>query len=136
DGIDENGPTDFWVPLQTRADLPPWGSDGQTFYDATSWWFVLLAGRLAPGVTEQRALAQLQPVFEHSAYEGIGQPEAGEKPPQLSFASLRGIAGLRDALQQPLRVLMGMVMLVLIIACSNVAMLLMARNMARQREFS
>ena len=43
---------------------------------------------------------------------------------------------MRSAFEQPLRVLMGMVALVLVIAVGNVAMLLVARNATRQREFS
>jgi len=44
--------------------------------------------------------------------------------------------GMRETYEQPLRILMGMVVLVLVIASGNVAMLLVARNAARQREFS
>src|SRR5262249_57797471 len=44
--------------------------------------------------------------------------------------------GLRDDYEKPLAILMGLVGLVLVIACGNVAMLLVARNAARQREFS
>jgi predicted permease len=60
----------------------------------------------------------------------------GEQPATLSFSAARGIQGLRDDYREPLAVLMAMVSVVLIIACGNVAMLLSARNAARQREFS
>ncbi|MEI9973397.1 MAG: FtsX-like permease family protein [Ignavibacteriota bacterium] len=56
--------------------------------------------------------------------------------PKLFFSSAKGVAGASDSYDQPLKVLMGMVLLVLAIACANVSMLLVARNAARQREFS
>jgi ABC-type antimicrobial peptide transport system permease subunit len=60
----------------------------------------------------------------------------GEKPPVLSLADAKGFPGYDQMYGNPLRMLMAMVGLVLLIALANVVMLLMARNAARQREFS
>ncbi len=60
----------------------------------------------------------------------------GEKPPVLSLADAKSFAGFDQQYGKPLRILMGMVGLVLLIALMNVVMLLMARNATRQREFS
>ncbi len=91
---------------------------------------------LAPGVTQAQAVAQLQPAFQTAAYVGLGSPTAGEKPPTLSTEAAKSFPGYEAQYGQPLRMLMTMVGLVLLIALSNVAMLLMARNATRQREFS
>ena len=80
-------------------------------------------------------MAQLNPIFQRAGMAGA-RPDARQQPLQLSLTPARGIEGLQESLSQPLSVLMGMVGLVLLIACANVAMMLVARNAARQREFS
>ncbi len=60
----------------------------------------------------------------------------GEAPPQLRLVDAKNFPGFDEQYGKPLRILMAMVALVLLIALTNVVMLLMARNSARQREFS
>src|SRR3984957_18498366 len=67
---------------------------------------------------------------------GWVRPWRGGKPPILSLAEARSFPGYSMRYGHPLRILMAMVALVLLIALTNVVMLLMARNGARQREFS
>ncbi|HET6176591.1 MAG TPA: FtsX-like permease family protein, partial [Candidatus Sulfotelmatobacter sp.] len=92
--------------------------------------------RLAPHVTQQQAAAQLQSTFQAGAYVGLGNPEPGEHRPVLSFQEAKSFPGYEEQYGKPLRILMAMVGLVLLIALSNVVMLLLARNATRQREFS
>jgi predicted permease len=139
EGVESGNSTDFWIPLQSRAELNAWGNppeDGKTFIANSTWWCVRLLGRLAPGVSRAQAIAQLQATFQTAAYVGLGEPEPGEKRPVLSFQDAKSFPGYDDQYGKPLRMLMGMVGLVLLIALSNVVMLLMARNATRQREFS
>lgn len=138
-GVESGVMTDFWIPLQTRPELNAWGNppeDGKTFIHDPTWWCMHLIGRLAPGVSKTQAVAQMQPIFQAAAYVGLGSPMAGEKPPVLSLEAAKSFPGSEAQVGQPLRMLMMMVGLVLLIALSNVGMLLMARNAARQREFS
>lgn len=136
-GVERNRSTDIWVPLQDRIDLNAWGMRTEkSLYGMRDWWCLHIIGRLAPGVTEKEAQARLNPVFRRAAYAYVSNPKSGEKPPNLFFTPARGIAGLREAYDAPLRILLAMVGLVLLIACGNVALLLAARNAARQREFS
>jgi predicted permease len=133
----EGNPADVWIPLQRRPDFNAWGSEEENYYDDPNWWCIKLLARLAPGLNETRALAMLGPVFQRAAYEHLGgKPEAGEEPRKLVLVPARGIGESQADFQKPLYVLVAMVGLILVIACGNVAMLLTARNAARQREFS
>jgi predicted permease len=139
EGVESGYSTDFWIPLQNRAELNVLGDpaeDGKTYQELPTWWCLRMLGRLAPGVTKAQAIAQLQSAFQTAAYIGLGNPEPGEKPPLLSFREAKNFPGYDEQYGKPLRMLMGMVGLVLLIALSNVVMLLMARNATRQREFS
>jgi hypothetical protein len=65
-GLGRGRATDVWIPIQIRPDLKPWGrpvESRDTFNNSPDWWFLLTVGRLAPGVTEDQALAIAQPVF-------------------------------------------------------------------------
>ena len=138
-GVEPWRPTDVWIPLQNRPDLTAWGvsaQDGPALYGSPNWWCLMMIGRLAPGVSQQQAIAQLTPIFQRAAYEGVGTRNPKECSPQLYFSSARGIQSMREKLKNPLFVLMAMVGIVLVIACANVAVILLARNAARQRELS
>ncbi|MGH9454525.1 MAG: ABC transporter permease, partial [Terriglobia bacterium] len=140
-GVEPAGATDIWIPLQNRPELTAWGQPAQgegseSLYGTPYWWCLMMIGRLKPGVSRAQAIAAVTPVFQHAAYEGLGAMNPTEHPPKLYFSSARGVENLRENYQQPITVLMAMVGLVLVIACANVAMLLVARNSTRQREFS
>lgn len=139
EGLEAGGSADFWLPLQNRPELnvlsnPP--EDGKTYINNPTWWCLRLIGRLAPGVSGQQAAAQLQPLFQVAAYTGLGTPDPNEKRPVLSLMEAKSFPGYDAMYGKPLKVMMAMVGLILMIALSNVAMLLIARNTTRRREFS
>jgi len=139
EGLEAGRSTDFWIPLQSQPELNAWGNppeDGKTYIANPTWWCLRIAGRLAPGVGRVEAAAQLQPTFQTAAYIGLGSPLPGEKRPTMSLIEAKSFPGYDAQYGRPLRMMMAMVGFVLLIALSNVAMLLMARNATRQREFS
>ncbi len=138
-GMERDKATDLWVPFQIDPSLKPWGrppQDKRGLYGSPDWFFLMTIGRLKPGVTLERAQAQLEPVYRHAVYGALGQPKPDDKLTGLRLTVARGIEGMNENYKQPLFTLMTMVGLVLLIACANVALLLVARNSARQREFS
>jgi predicted permease len=139
EGTEAGQSMDFWIPLQNRIEFNVLGNppeNGKLYQQDQTWWCLRLMGRLAPGVSREQAVLRLQKVFQTAAYIGLGSPMAGEKPPVLSFADAKNFPGYDEMYGKPLRMLMAMVGLVLLIALTNVVMLLMARNATRQREFS
>ncbi len=133
----ENASTDVWIPLQNRREFNAWGSPGDSYYANANWWCLPLMARLAPGVSAEGAATMVTPAFQRAAYEPLGgKPQPGEKIRTLALVPMRGVLGAEGEARRPLTVLMGMVGLILIIACGNIAMLLVARNSSRQREFS
>jgi predicted permease len=136
-GVEPGNFTDFWIPLPQRAELNPWGhSPDQTLYGSPNWWSLRLIARLAPGVTARQAVAEATPAFQAAAYASLGTPDPKHPKVTLELAPALGIQGLGDNHGEDVIILMGLVSLVLLIACSNVAMLIVARNAARQRDFS
>jgi predicted permease len=139
EGTEPGASVDFWIPLQSRAELNAWGNaapDGKTYLIRQDWWCLLVLARLAPGATAQQALAQTQAVVARTAFIGISHLHAGEKPPIVSFQPAKAFPGYAEQYGTPLKMMMAMVALVLLIALSNVVMLILARSANRQREFS
>lgn len=140
-GVESGGSaTDLWVPLQNRPELNAWGvpaTSQNTLYSSPNWWSLLLMARLKDGVTQQQALARMNPLFDHAAYETTGTEDRkkGQKL-ELTLVPAQGLGTSSSQYRDPLRILMGMVALVLVIACVNIVMLLVARSSVREREFA
>ncbi len=140
-GVESGGSaTDLWVPLQDRPELNSWGvpaTSQNTLYSSPNWWSLQLMARLKDGVTQQQALARMNPLFDHAAYEttGVEDRKNGRKL-ELTLVPAQGLGTSSSDYRDPLRVLMGMVALVLVIACVNIIMLLVARSSMREREFA
>jgi predicted permease len=137
DGVDPVHPAiDFWIPLQQRPQLNAWGTPAtdHTLYGSPNWLALQILGRLRSGVSREQAQAQLTPTFQN-ALANASPVDPHEQKPLLVLSALRGVENLREDYDHPLRFLMSMVTLVLLIACANVIMLLLARNAGRLPEF-
>ena len=127
---------DFWIPLQERPELNAWGmpATDHTLYGSPNWLALQMLGRLRQGISPEQAQVQLTPAFQ-SALANASAVDPHEQKPLLVLSGVRGVENLRDDYEHPLRFLMSMVALVLLIACANVVMLLLARNAGRLPEF-
>ena len=97
-----------------------------------------LAGRLAPGVTIEQARAEMRLLDR----ERVEELATRSRNPRWRLAQIdvqparAGFSALRDAVSPPLLALMAVTSLLLLIACTNVASMLLARAMARRREMA
>jgi predicted permease len=138
EGTEGKRSLDFWIPLQSRPEFNAWGSPAEDgmYLTKQNFWCMKLMVRTEPGVSREQALARAQAVFDQAAYIGVRQKHASDPTYQLSFKDAKQFDGQDDSFARALKTMMAMVCLVLLIAMSNVVMLLMARNAARQREFA
>jgi predicted permease len=137
-GVQPAQVVDFWIPLQTRPELNAWGvpATDHALLSSTKWWALPMVARLQPGITPQQAEQALQPAFWQAATAPLGKLYFKSWPAHLGFEPIRGIGNYAESYREPVKIMMVLVGLVLLIACTNVALLILARSSARAREFA
>lgn len=139
-GLEVGRPFDLALPFCAEERLS--GSEGDSSLRNRSLFWVGVVGRLKKGVTANQAARQLEarsaPWFETVAPNDYDAATAGVWRRYRLTAEPRpsGIGQLRESYETPLWLLLGITGLVLIIACVNLANLLLARSNARVREYS
>lgn len=133
-------PPEFWGLLPgTPVDITlPITIERNYLTDAGGWWLHAIVARLRPGASGNQAQAESDVVFQSFMSDSRHAPEMIRK--HFHHLELRpaahGMDVLRRRFSKPLYALMGIVSLVLLLAAANIANLLLARGIARHREFA
>ncbi|MBZ5493604.1 MAG: ABC transporter permease [Acidobacteriia bacterium] len=127
---------DIWVPVTMQAALLP----GRPWLKSYSASFLHIIARLKPGVTMNQAAANMNLIFQQQVagplaakFPGLDRQAITNLHVEVTEGS-RGFSLVRGRYKQPLFLLVGIVGLVLLIACVNVANLLLVRALGRQKE--
>jgi len=139
-GVNAELAPDIWIPMREEPGLTPWGvqpDKGNSMFADARWWWIMIMGRLKPGITQDQARAEVDLLFQQSITAGWDAPKKPEELPHIEFVpASKGLHLLRERFSKPLLILMTAASLILLIGCANVATLLLARAAARQKEVS
>ncbi len=135
-GIEPGANFEIWAPLNLGVAV-----SGRSYLDEEKVWQIPMLGRLKPGISDARAQSELEALFQAAVASNPGPldpmlKDPAKRPRFILQSAARGVDYLTERYDRMLLSVFSLAGLVLLIACANVANLLLAKSAARQREIS
>ena len=127
-------PQDLFLPFSMQPVIFP-KERGSLLSDSDTWWIQIM-GRLPPSISDEEARASLAVNLNQAIRSTMTVPTDRSVPPLFLLPGSRGWNYASQELEHPMPFLLGLAGLVLLLACVNVANLLLARSSSRNREIS
>jgi predicted permease len=127
-------PQDMFLPLSMQPVIFPQEA-GSLLSDADTWWIQVM-GRLKPGISEEEAQASLAVSLNQAVQSTMALPRDRTVPSLILLPGGRGWNYAAQELEHPMPLLLALAGLILLLACVNVANLLLTRFSSRHREIS
>ena len=133
-GAKAGGTPEIFFPVGLQPQVIP--NQRGSLLATNGFWWLMVMGRLKPGVSEEAAQAALDVSFRNAFHATMPEKKDSDMPRFILAKGSRGLDLQQGDFKKPILVLLSVAGLVLLIACANLANLLLARSASRQREMS
>lgn len=136
-GVEPGVNPEIWAPLHLQPRIFPmrFAENGSLLDDGKVWWLSVM-GRVKPGISDAQVQSFVETIITRRVDADLPGMRAHLHPRFVAEPGARGLDSLPRVYGKALLVLLALAGLVLLIACANVATLLLAQSAARQREIS
>ena len=127
---------DLFVPLTLQPQISPWSREEPSVLSDPASWELNIMGRIRPGSGEEQVRSALNVELAAAVRSSLTVRPYESTPQIVVVDGARGLHPWDETFKKPVSVLLVLVLFVLLLACANIATLMLARTMSRSREIA